>query len=142
MRNIELGKSLRRSLLVSYFLFCILFAHIIIPHWNNYEDFLFYSRWDLYGSEFNELFYDLKCGNEKGYLIRDRRHDLRGHGISVFNLWHTLSYGERNLLKKNFLQPLQRFCPQGTVQVCKIEGPLYVHFLLSEELPSVCSEEI
>lgn len=142
MKRLEASQSLGRRLLMSYFLICLLISHIIIPYWNNYEDFLFYSRWDLYGSEFNKPFYDLKCEAEEGYLIRDRRTEIKAHGISVFYLWHTLSYGERSLLKKNFLDPLQSICSSGSIQICKIEGPLYAHFLFKDNLSSFCSEEI
>jgi len=116
------------------FLLHVLVAHVALPHLNEGKDFLFFSKWHLFGGEVRGSVFDLTWDEGQTYLFRDHRHSEKGSDLVTPTLFYLLGANNFERIRQDFLEKIRRDCQCLTVKVHQLSGSLYEHIVLKRPL--------
>src|SRR5690606_32118978 len=101
------SRSLHKITLAIVFSY-VLISHILLPQFNDYKDFLFFSHWSLFSSPPSGVVSDIMWQTSSGetYLFRDHRQSAKRAGVNIGPLFYLVKQGQLERIRNDHLKLL------------------------------------
>ena len=113
-------------------------SHILLPRFNEGNDWYIFSRWDFFEEKKRDAVVDFHWTDEKGerYFFRDYAMNQSRPNFN-FTVLFNRAQSDTFIVEENakYIDELRRFCSCHDLSIVKLRGSMAAHLLFHQELP-------
>ena len=118
-----------KNILVAYFFCTVLVAHVLLPTFNDGEDFFLFYAWNMFSFNSDRKVTDISCPTDDQSLFRDKNQAAKEAKIDLVSLLHHIDFDLKNINQLQ-IEKIKKFCDTKNIKILKFKENYFEYFIL------------